>query len=805
MNILQILTFRAFYPVKYAIMAVSEINSRSIKMDLSNSGASPLEWAFLDSLLEDCRFIVPIVSNPDLKGVGSLLRVQKTRGKIPSVKDAFGRVACLAKWQSHETSAAELKYWSSDPDYGYGFRTGHGGYIAVDCDIDDPDICAAVQSLLAEALDVNWRDIAYRTHGTAARWASILRIEGIDTLPKHVLKWTDDSGNKIEFLGTGQQLACCGRHPSGDHYRWTKNPFPATVISQAAFREFIQNLRSSFPIQVEKDTADPIRVKGKTIIEIDRLADWLKSTGRVNGTGPDGQLYIDCPWEDSHTMDGGPGETVYFPIGSNGYLGGGFKCLHSHCADKTTADFYEWAQSQGFEQTAAADYPDESETAKRSESKKSAPARESGRSAICSMADFVSLIQEDHNLDGVQFNEFCGQIEFTRPVPWNDLDPEKLPANGRYFIRDTDYTSFRIYIEQNYPDYHIRVNDFPKAFEKLAEIHSYHPIKKFFADLPAWDNVPRVDTLLHDYLGAEDSVYTREVMRKTLCAAMQRIIKPGTKFDTMPVLNGPQGIGKSTLLSRLGAEWFNDNISLAGTRDKSAAEGLQQGWIIELSEVDGGLRRSDLESVKAFLSRSIDVYRPAYGRTVETHPRQCVFFGTANSETGYLSDMTGNRRFLNIRCNGGAAKHPWDLTAEEIKQIWAEVKYYVSRGESLILSPEAQKTAEQEQNQALETDEKDGVIMQFVEADIPGGWDNFTLDRRLAWYMNPNAKGYIRREYISVIEIWTECFSQRREMLKKADSIRIAASLLKHGWKKAGVRACGPYGKQRVFKSPDIV
>ena len=95
--------------------------------------------------------------------------------------------------------------------------------------------------------------------------------------------------------------------------------------------------------------------------------------------------------------------------------------------------------------------------------------------------------------------------------------------------------------------------------------------------------------------------------------------------------------------------------------------------------------------------------------------------------------------------------------------------------------------------------------MQFVETDIPGGWDEFTLDRRLAWYMNPDAKGYIRRAYISVIEIWTECFNQRREMLKKADSIRIAASLLKHGWKKAGVRACGPYGKQRVFKSPDSI
>lgn len=769
-------------------------------------GATPLEWGFLDGLQEDCRFIVPIVSNPEIPGVGALLRVQKTRGKIPSVKDEIGRVKCLSKWQAHETTAAELKYWSDDPDYGYGFRTGHKGYIAIDCDIDDPDVCAAVQSFLAEALDVNWRDIAFRTHGAAARWASIVRVDGIDTLPKHVLKWTDNSGNKIEFLGTGQQLACCGRHPSGDRYQWTKPPFPAPVISQDAFREFVQNIRSSFPIQVEKDTADPIRVKGKTIITVDKLADWLKSTGRVNGIGPDGQLYIDCPWEDSHTMDGGPGETVYFPIGSNGYLGGGFKCLHAHCSDKTTADFYEWARSQGFEQTAAADYPDETESVKKSEPKKQTAEKQDGKkSALCTMADFLDLIRADHNLDGVQYNDFCGQIEFTSPVPWNDLNPEDLPASGRYFMRNVDYTKFREYIEKNYPDYHVRVNDYPAAFDALASEHHYHPIKKYFNDLPEWDKVPRVDTLLHDYLGAEDTEYTRQVMRKTLCAAMRRIIRPGTKFDTMPVLNGPQGIGKSTLLARLGSEWFNDNISLSGTKDKSAAEGLQQGWIIELSEVDGGLRRSDLESVKAFLSRSVDVYRPAYGRTVESHPRQCVFFGTANSESGYLSDPTGNRRFLNIRCNGGAQKHPWDLTAEDIKQIWAEVKYYVSQGESLILSADAQKTAEQEQNAALETDEKEGIIVQFAESLIPGEWEKYDLDRRAAWYLNPQAVGMYRRDYISVMEVWTECFNQRRETLKKSDSIRIGASLLKHGWKRAGLRACGPYGMQRVFRNPAVV
>lgn len=764
-------------------------------------GASPQEWQYTDALGDDIRYIVPIVSNPSLPGIGSLLRVQKTRGKIPSVKDGSGRVMCLSKWQVHDTTPAELTAWEHDADFGYGFRTGHGGYIAVDCDIDDWDICSAVHQLLADALDVNWQEVPLRTHGKAPRWASIIRIEGIDTLPKHVLKWTDESGNKIEFLGTGQQLACAGRHPSGDQYRWSCPPFPAKTITQNAFREFIQSLRDNFPIELEKNSPDPVRVKGKTFISIDRMADWLRDTGRVIGTGPEGQLFIDCPWEDAHTMSGGPGETCYFPIGSNGYLGGGFKCLHAHCADKTTADFFEWARSQGFEQTTPDEYPDETESAKASE-----PLKQTGKDAPArgGLPELIDIVGSDQNLRGIRLNDFCNMIEFTAPVPWNPLNPAELPADGRYFIRDTDYAQFRLYIETAY-GMRFRVADYTDAFNILAQRQHYHPIRDFIKGLPVWDNVPRVDTLLHDYLGADDNIYTREVMRKTLCAAILRIYRPGVKFDTMPVLNGPQGIGKSTLLARLGGEWFNDNVSLLGTRDKSAAEGLQMSWLVELSEVDGGLRRSDLESVKAFLSRTIDVYRPAYGRTVEKHPRQCVFFGTANSENGYLSDLTGNRRFLNVRCKKESEKHPWDLTDDDIRQIWAEVKFRVSHHESLILSAEAQKIAEREQDQALETDEREGIIMRFCDLTLPGGWQNWDINRRAAWLNNPIVKGVEIRHYVCILEIWCECLGQSHVSLKKSDSIKIGAALLKHGWKKAGVKPCGPYAMQRVYANPHVV
>ena len=174
--------------------------------------------------------------------------------------------------------------------------------------------------------------------------------------------------------------------------------------------------------------------------------------------------------------------------------------------------------------------PDETANAAASESKKQEKPKK-----LSGLPELMEIVRADEQLSGIQFNDFCNMIEFTKPTPWNALNPEDLPADGRYFINDTDYTLFRLYIEETY-EMHFRIGDYTEAMNALAKEQHYHPIKKFLAELPEWDKVPRVDTLLHDYLGAEDSAYTHEVMRKTLCAAVIRIYRPGTKYDAMPVL-----------------------------------------------------------------------------------------------------------------------------------------------------------------------------------------------------------------------------------------------------------------------------
>ena len=251
------------------------------------------------------------------------------------------------------------------------------------------------------------------------------------------------------------------------------------------------------------------------------------------------------------------------------------------------------------------------------------------------------ILQNDPQLQNIVFNQQLDGMEIKGDVPW------KHPSK---YWRDADDAQLISYVDSHYGTFSQR--NYQIAVTKVADDRSYHPIREYLAALPEWDGVPRVDTLLIDYLGAEDNSYVRAVTRKTLCAAVRRVQEPGVKFDTMLVLNGPQGIGKSTLISRLAGEWFSDSLNLSDTKDKTAAEKLQGYWILEIGEL-AGLRKAEVETLRSFLSRQNDIYRAAFGRRATPHPRQCIFFGTTNAESGYLRDTTGNRRFWPVKTPGG--------------------------------------------------------------------------------------------------------------------------------------------------------
>ena len=285
-----------------------------------------------------------------------------------------------------------------------------------------------------------------------------------------------------------------------------------------------------------------------------------------------------------------------------------------------------------------------------------------------SLRNLLLILNNDEKLKGIVFNQLSDGMEIKGEVPWEH------PSR---FWRDADDAQLISYIDLNYGTFSARNYDI--AVAKVADDRSYHPIKEFLSSLPEWDKVPRVDTILVEFLGAADNAYVRAVTRKTLCGAIARVMNPGCKFDTMLVLNGPQGKGKSTLISKLCGEWFNDSLLLNDTKDKTAAEKLQGYWILEIGEL-AGLKKTEIETLRGFLSRQNDIYRASFGRRATPHPRQCVFIGTTNAENGYLRDTAGNRRFWPVKTPGDGKRASWELEEEEIRQIWAEALVYFKAG-----------------------------------------------------------------------------------------------------------------------------
>lgn len=409
------------------------------------------------------------------------------------------------------------------------------------------------------------------------------------------------------------------------------------------------------------------------------------------------------------------------------------------------------------------------------------------------LRNLTLILENDPKLKDIVFNQHLDGMEIKGSVPW------KHPSK---FWRDADDAQLISYVDENYGTFSQR--NFDIAVAKVTDDRSYHPIREFLQALPEWDKVERVDTLLIDYLGAADNKYVRAVTRKTLCAAACRVLNPGCKFDTMLVLNGSQGIGKSTLIAKLGGEWFSDSLSLNDTKDKTAAEKLQGYWILEIGEL-AGLRKAEVETLRSFLSRQNDIYRASFGKRTTPHPRQCVFFGTTNAESGYLRDTTGNRRFWPVKTPGGGSKHSWDVTQEDVLQIWAEVMYYVKAGEKLYLDPEVEALAKAEQREAMESDEREGLVREYLEALLPDNWDDMdTFERRNFLDGTGKAdigkKGTIRRTQVCNMEIWCECFGKERSNLKRADSNELSGILVKLGWVRLDRKErVANYGPQFIF------
>ena len=408
--------------------------------------------------------------------------------------------------------------------------------------------------------------------------------------------------------------------------------------------------------------------------------------------------------------------------------------------------------------------------------------------------NMLKILVHDQALSGrIAFDRFASRYVAKGALPWN-MQP------GTRLWTDADDAGLRWYLENKY-----EVTGRDKVQDAMimnAEQNGFNEVLDYLDSL-TWDGVPRLDTLFTDYLGAEDNVYTRAVARKSFTAAVARAFEPGCKYDTMPILIGRQGAGKSTLIRTMGKKWYADGLSTF--EGKEAAENIQGKWIIEAGEM-AGYTRAEENASKQFLSRQVDVFRQAYGRRTQEYPRRCVFFGSSN-QYEFLKDITGNRRFWPIDIEAQKpTKNVYVNLPSEVDQIWAEAVVRYKNGESLIIEDNeaALKIAETAREAHMESNSKQGLINEFLLQKVPKNWNTMSRSARRTYLTmgshTPNEELEYRNR-ICAVEVWYECFGIDPSRMKKTDTREINQILMDSPYTegKAKLMRFGEYGVQRGF------
>lgn len=405
------------------------------------------------------------------------------------------------------------------------------------------------------------------------------------------------------------------------------------------------------------------------------------------------------------------------------------------------------------------------------------------------------IIQHDQFLKDVfKLNIFDNKRYVTRSLPWRKVDTAEP-------LRDVDYSGVRNYIECVYGIVSSQKVDDALALE--FEKKKFHPIREYICT-QKWDGIPRVNTLLIDYFGAEDNAYTRAAIRKTLVAAVARVFEPGIKFDTALILVGEQGTYKSTFVKKLGMEWFSDTFTTV--QGKESFEQIQGAWLIEMAELSG-LKKAEVESIKHYISKREDMFRPAYGRTVETYKRQCVFFGTTNNKD-FLRDPTGNRRFMpiDVRPEYATKSVNDDLAQDEVNQIWAEAYQLYLAKEPLYLVGDEDIIAKIEQHKHSEADERKGIIEEYLNTKFPDDWDKMDLYDRRRWLEDPLSKnGTVQKDFVCIAEVWCECLGKDKTEMSRYNTREVNEILRSlPEWEAiASTKNFPLYGKQKYYKRKD--
>lgn len=422
-------------------------------------------------------------------------------------------------------------------------------------------------------------------------------------------------------------------------------------------------------------------------------------------------------------------------------------------------------------------------------------------------AENLEFILKNHPLlkGRWRLNEFSGRIDVAGTLPWHRWQPT-WTANDSVKLRSFLDRRFGMTGEKKIED----------AVTSVAIDASYHPVREYLDSL-RWDGVRRLSKLFTHVLGAEDLPVYGKLAELVFTAAVRRVREPGCKFDYFVVVYGPEGCGKSSLFAIMGGEWFSDSVDTI--EGKEGRENIQGKWIIEMGELSG-IKKSDRERLKNFISSQVDDYRAAYAAKSESRPRQCILVGTTNEEY-FLRGLTDrNRRQPVVEIDPGKrriSEPVRDWLAANRDQLWAEACALEAQGEPLFLSEEWEQQIRdvQDRHNLEKSSTLFPEVERYLDLYVPDNWQRWTLKERLDWldtHADADATDILeanrRRQEICIPEILQECLRMKRtdkDYLSKSREIGQFLNSLKGKWQLVGVRKNKLYGGQKVWRRVDKV
>lgn len=373
------------------------------------------------------------------------------------------------------------------------------------------------------------------------------------------------------------------------------------------------------------------------------------------------------------------------------------------------------------------------------------------------LANAITALRNAPEWNGVlAYDEFAMRTSARKPPPWTTSACSVWATHED--LLTTDWLQ--------HVGIHVSLEIAGQAIEAVAKEQSFHPVREYLDGL-VWDGIQRLDTWLPNYLGVAPTKYSLAVGLKWMISAVARIYQPGCKADCCLILEGAQGIKKSTALWTIAHPWFADEIADLGSKD--AALQTRGVWLIEIAELDS-MNRSEVGRTKAFMSRATDRFRPPYAKRPIESPRECVFAGTVNHAT-YLRDETGGRRFWPVAC--GAINI--EALEKDRDQLWAEARARYQNKESWWLdSTELHEAAAKEQTDRHENDAWHEVITAWLKHPV----------QRSESFGQPVPSFSSDRDSVSLDDVLVHCIGKRLDQWGQADKNSVARCLTAAGWER---------------------